>query len=148
MPVPSDVVVLVLLPFFAVLAYIALTAVNPRRFVLGFCSVAVLAFIALYPNLSALPMPSAIVNVYQGLLPTWLYGFEFSVNQQVATQVSLVSPDTAGMAVATLIVAAMAAYLAWRQRVGYGPRTAPGTAEPDESGGSDEGPASPDSPSL
>ena len=143
-PVPSDLVVLMLLPFFAVLAFIALTAVEPRRFVLAFCSIAVVAFIALYPNLSALPMPSTIVSVYQGMLPTWLYGFEFSVNQQVSTSVHLISADSLGLAAATLAVAGMAAYLAWRQRVGYGPE--PDTS-PEPPGGDGDGPSEPaDSP--
>jgi hypothetical protein len=143
-PVPSDLVVLMLLPFFAVLAFIALTAVEPRRFVLAFCSIAVVAFIALYPNLSALPMPSTIVSVYQGMLPTWLYGFEFSVNQQVSKSVSLSSLDGIALAAATLAVAGMAAYLAWRQRVGYGPE--PDTS-PEPPGGDGDGPSAPaDSP--
>ena len=144
-PVPSDLVVLILLPFFAVLAYVALTAVDPRRFVLGFCAVAVVVFIAFYPNLSALPMPSTIVNVYQGLLPTWLYGFEFSVNQQVSSSVHLVSADTIGLSVATLAVAGMVAYLAWRQRVGYGPRPVLASPSPDDGNGGDE-PSSPADP--
>ena len=136
-PVPSDLVVIILLPFFAVLAFIALTAVDPRRFVLGFCSVAVVAFIALYPNLSALPMPSTIVNVYQGLLPTWLYGFQFSVNQQESSHVPLASLDSLGLAAAALAVAGIVAYLAWRQRVGYGPR--PAVGDGDDAGDGDAG---------
>ena len=38
----------------------------------------------LYPNISALPLPSAIVNAYQGLLPTYLYPFQFPVNTDPA----------------------------------------------------------------
>jgi hypothetical protein len=145
-PVPSDLVVLMLLPFFAVLAFIALTAVEPRRFVLAFCSVAVVAFIALYPNLSALPMPSTIVSVYQGMLPTWLYGFEFSVNQQVSKSVSLSSLDGIALAAATLAVAGMAAYLAWRQRVGYGPEPDTSPEPPGDRGNGDGSSAPADSP--
>ena len=84
---PSDMIILLLLPILVVLAAIALRAQNPRRFVLGVCAVAVAAFLALYPNLSALPMPNNIIGVYNGLLPTWLYGFQFSVNQQVGAQI-------------------------------------------------------------
>ena len=147
-PVPSDLVVLLLLPFLAVLAFIALTAVDPRRFVLGFCSVAVLAFIALYPNLSALPMPDTIVSVYQGLLPTWLYGFEFSVNQQVSTPVGLVSANSLVLVAATLFVAGVVAYLAWRQRVGYGPKPAASGASTEDGDAGDEGPSAPADPSA
>ena len=91
-------------------------------------------------------MPSAIVNVYQGLLPTWLYGFEFSVNQQVSTSVHLISGDTIGLSVATLAVAGMVAYLAWRQRVGYGPRSALSGPSPDDGVGGGDGPTEPSSP--
>ena len=37
-------------------------------------------FVVLYPNIAALPLPDTIVNAYQGLLPTYLYAFQFSVN--------------------------------------------------------------------
>ena len=33
-----------------------------------------------YPNIAALPLPSTIVNAYQGLLPTYLYAFQFPVS--------------------------------------------------------------------
>ena len=37
-------------------------------------------FVVVYPNISALPLPSAVVNAYQGLLPTYLYAFQFPVS--------------------------------------------------------------------
>ena len=37
-------------------------------------------FAILYPNISALPLPSAIVAAYQGILPTYLYAFQFPVS--------------------------------------------------------------------
>ena len=37
-------------------------------------------FVVLYPNISALPLPSQIVNAYQGILPTYLYAFQFPVS--------------------------------------------------------------------
>ena len=51
---------------------------------LGACAVVVIAFLVLYPNLSALPMPDNIISVYNGFLPTWFYGFQFAVNLQPA----------------------------------------------------------------
>jgi len=38
-------------------------------------------FVVFYPNIAALPLPSTIVNAYQGLLPTYLYAFQFPVSQ-------------------------------------------------------------------
>ena len=37
-------------------------------------------FAILYPNIAALPLPAAIVNAYQGILPTYLYAFQFPVS--------------------------------------------------------------------
>ena len=37
-------------------------------------------FAILYPNISALPLPSAVVAAYQGILPTYLYAFQFPVS--------------------------------------------------------------------
>ena len=42
-------------------------------------------FVVVYPNFSALPLPTAIANVYQGVLPTYLYAFQFPVNNVAAT---------------------------------------------------------------
>ena len=39
----------------------------------------------LYPNIAALPLPSAVVNAYQGILPTYLYAFQFPVSTVTAT---------------------------------------------------------------
>jgi hypothetical protein len=121
---PSDLIILVLLPILAVLAAIALNAQNPRRFVLGVCSVAVVAFIALYPNLSALPMPNAIIGVYNGLLPTWLYGFQFSVNLQQAVNIKLVDATSLSYTALALAVAGIAGWAAWERRVVLGYRRA------------------------
>ena len=140
---PSDGIALVLLPVLAILAFIALTARNPRRYVLGACSFAVVAFVALYPNLSALPLPSTIINVYEGLLPTWFYGFQFSVNLQVSNQVSPSSATGLTLALGALLVAGVAAWAAWERRIVIGYRRsrllapdgeAPGDGEASEPG--------------
>jgi hypothetical protein len=117
---PSDGIALLLLPVLALLAFFVLTARNPRRFVLGACAFVVVAFLALYPNLSALPMPNAIINVYNGLLPTWFYGFEFSVNHQDSNSVGLVSPTGLTLAAVALLVAGVAAWAAWERRIVVG----------------------------
>ena len=54
-----------------------LTARDARRFVLVFVGVVAAWFVFLYPNISALPLPSSFANAYQRLLPTYLYPFQF-----------------------------------------------------------------------
>ncbi len=119
---PSDGIVLVLLPILAILAFVALTAVNPRRLVLGVCAFAVVAFVVLYPNLSALPMPNTIISVYNALLPTWFYGFQFSVNLQESAPVKLIGTWSILLTMFTLLVAGLAAWAAWEHRVVVGYR--------------------------
>ena len=58
-----------------------MAAATPRRYVAGFVTAAIGWFVVLYPNISALPLPSALVNAYQGILPTYLYAFQFPVSK-------------------------------------------------------------------
>ena len=53
---------------------------DARRFVVGLGVAVVAWFAILYPNISALPLPSAVVAAYQGILPTYLYAFQFPVS--------------------------------------------------------------------
>jgi hypothetical protein len=62
-------------------------------------------------------MPNNIVSVYNGLLPTWLYGFQFSVNLQPAASVSLLDSSPWLLALGVLCVAVVAGYAAWGRRV-------------------------------
>jgi hypothetical protein len=71
-----------------------------------------------YPNIAALPLPSTVFNAYQGLLPTYLYPFQFPVNTDPPPPPSpLFAPVPAlllaGLAVACLVVA----YSAWSWRI-------------------------------
>jgi len=65
-------------------AWFVFTARDARRFVAGVAWAAVLWFVLWYPNIAALPVPSAFVNWYQGVLPTYLYPFQFAVNTDPA----------------------------------------------------------------
>jgi hypothetical protein len=121
---PSDYLAIVFAVVGVLLAVVAVMATNPRRFVLGVVSAAAIAFVALYPNLSALPMPNAITGMYNALLPTWLYGFQFSVNLQESSSISLTTPLTATMSILALTVAVIAGWAAWERRVGVGYRRA------------------------
>jgi hypothetical protein len=117
---PPDLISVVMLILGVLLAAICITARNPRRFVLGTCAVAIIAFLALYPNLSALPMPSSIVSLYNGFLPTWFYGFQFSVNLQQATIIPLIGPWSELLALLVLIGAGFVGWAAWERRVVIG----------------------------
>jgi hypothetical protein len=115
---PSDPVAVMMLLLLGAVAVGALSMRSSRHFVTAVCVAAAIMFVVLYPNLSALPMPANIVSAYNGFLPTWLYGFQFSVNQQQSPSVSLFSMDTVVMSGAVLILAAVpAAYLGWVKRV-------------------------------
>jgi hypothetical protein len=121
-PVPADAIVLMLLPLFGILAIVALSAREPRRFVLGVCASAVIAFVVLYPNLSALPMPNNIVSAYNGFIPTWLYGFQFAVDQQQGVPVKLISTETVTLSIAVLATVMLVGYAVWVRRVVIGYR--------------------------
>jgi hypothetical protein len=56
------------------------TARDAHRFVAGIVAAAGIWFVILYPNIAALPLPNSLVNAYQGLLPTYLYPFQFAVS--------------------------------------------------------------------
>ena len=81
---PGEVLALGLLVVLAPLAYLVWIATSPRRFAVGVVLVAVFVFVLFYPNLSGLPLPAGVYNWYQGLLPTWLYPFQFPVNTDPA----------------------------------------------------------------
>jgi hypothetical protein len=117
---PPDLLAILMSVLGVLVGILAITARDSRRFVLGILIFAVVAFIALYPDLSALPLPNAILGPYDAILPTWFYGFQFSVDQQVSASVSLLSANTLFVTIAALFVAAMAGYLAWVRRVVYG----------------------------
>jgi predicted membrane-bound dolichyl-phosphate-mannose-protein mannosyltransferase len=67
------------LPFAAIAAFVA-TARDARRFVAGVLLAVAATFVVWYPNLAALPLPATIFNAYQGVLPTYLYPFQFPVS--------------------------------------------------------------------
>ena len=77
--VPEFIALIVAIPL-GLVALQVVTARDSRRFAAGFVLAAGAWFVVLYPNIAALPLPSAFVNAYQGLLPTYLYAFQFSVN--------------------------------------------------------------------
>jgi hypothetical protein len=128
---PSDSLAPVFVVVGILLAVAAAMVTSPRRYVLGVCGFAVVVFVALYPNLSALPMPQAITGIYNSILPTWLYGFQFSVNQQFSSTIQLFGLNSALIALLALVVAMIAGWVAWERRlvIGYREARALHTAE-------------------
>ena len=131
----EPVALLVLLP----LLYLAgqvLAARDARRFVVGIGAAVVAWFVVWYPNLSALPLPSTVVNAYQGFLPTYLYAFQFPVNTATRPAAPLLSPIPIALTLALAVTCLVVAYSAsvWRLALA-GSRTDAGSGGPGASSG-------------
>jgi Dolichyl-phosphate-mannose-protein mannosyltransferase/C-terminal four TMM region of protein-O-mannosyltransferase/Glycosyltransferase family 87 len=115
--VPEVIALVIAIPLLLI-ALQLLMARDARRFVVGTVAVAAGWFAILYPNIAALPLPSALVNAYQGLLPTYLYAFQFSVNTTQRTgSTSFADPWFAVFIAFLLIACAVIAYAAWVWRL-------------------------------
>jgi hypothetical protein len=113
--VPELIALLLALPLLLVASQVV-TARDARRFVVGLVSAAAIYFVVLYPNISALPLPSALVNAYQGLVPTYLYAFQFSVNTVERGAVSFADARFLVLAAFLVVAAAVVAYSTWAWR--------------------------------
>ena len=114
--VPELIALVAAVPL-GIVAVQVLTARDARRWVVGLVSVAGAWFLVLYPNISALQMPSVIVNFYQGILPTYLYAFQFTVNQTDRSGAISFSDVRFLVLVLFLVVAAgVVAYSSWAWR--------------------------------
>ena len=90
---------------------------DARRFVVGMIVAAVGWFAVFYPNIAALPLPATVVNAYQGLLPTYLYAFQFPVSQaERGVPQPFLSPTLAILTAAIGVTCLVVAYSAstWR----------------------------------
>jgi hypothetical protein len=116
--VPVEPVALLLaIPAIGVAALVA-TARDARRFVLGAVVAMVGWFVVVYPNISALPLPTAIANVYQGVLPTYLYAFQFPVNNSSANvPIHLFGPVPLMLGAAMVFLCLVVAYAVWVWRL-------------------------------
>ena len=111
--VPEIIAVVVAVPLLLVALQI-LTARDGRRFVAGLVAAVATWFVILYPNIAAVPLPSALVNAYQGLLPTYLYPFQFSVNTiDRSGSISFADPRFLVLMGFLVIASAVVAYSAW-----------------------------------
>jgi cytochrome bd-type quinol oxidase subunit 2 len=125
------------------LAAFIVTARDARRFVVGFLTAATGWFLVFYPNISALPLPSVVANAYQGVLPTYLYLFQFPSNRtEVARDVSLLDPVAFLIAAGLTLLCVVLAYSAWLWRIALAERAAEASLPPD----SPDQPGRPDLP--
>ncbi|MBF6604643.1 MAG: phospholipid carrier-dependent glycosyltransferase [Chloroflexi bacterium] len=124
----------------ACVAWFIAGARDPRRFVVGAVIAGVAEFLVVYPNIAALPLPSTIFNAYQGILPTYLYPFQFPTNTDPpATAPSLFAPDRSFLGLPPgpvlllflTIACLVVAYSAWTWRIALAERSAAATDEAD-----------------
>ena len=93
------------------------TARDARRFVGGLVAAIAVNFVLLYPDISGLPLPSSLLPWYQGVLPTYLYPFQFWSNQANRTGATSFSDIRFFILVVFLVLASIAvAYSAWTWR--------------------------------
>ncbi len=134
---PIALIVALPIVYFAVQVFAARDA---RRFVVGLGVATVAWFVVWYPNIAALPLPSAVVNAYQGLLPTYLYAFQFPVNTVARTvQAPLLSPTLGVLALAIAVTCLVVAYSAsvWRLALAESSARSAGSGVDPDSGASD-----------
>jgi hypothetical protein len=124
----EPIAIVVALPL-GYLAAQVIAATDPRRFAAGIVVAAVCWFAVLYPNVAALPLPATVVNAYQGIVPTYLYAFQFpvsTVNRNVDTP--LFTPTLAILLVALAASCLVVAYSAWVWRLTLADSTDAGEA--------------------
>ena len=100
----------------AVPAYFVLRASDPRRFVVGALTAAVIWFVAFYPNFASLPVPTPLSQIHLGLLPTWNWGFQFGVNLDEPNRAPI---ELGGVVLLTVAVAGLCAAAAYAARSWY-----------------------------
>ncbi len=109
-----EIIALVMVVPLGLVALQLLIGRDARRFAGGFVLVAAVWFAILYPNIAALPLPSTIVNAYQGLLPTYLYAFQFSVNTiDRSGAISFADPRFGILMLFLVIACGVVAYSTW-----------------------------------
>lgn len=126
----SDLLALAGLIVLAVPAAMVMRARDPRRYVLAALAAALLWLLIWYPNISGLPLPTDLAHIYQGILPTWNWDFQFAVNTDPAVDGGIIDLGTLLVgAVATIFVIGVA-IAAWHWgRPGEEPDPAPMTSQ-------------------
>ena len=123
--IPVEPIALVAAIPLAFLALQVIAARDARRFVVGLAVAVVGWFVVLYPNISALPLPGAIVSAYQGILPTYLYAFQFPVSKVTRnTDTPIFTATLAILLVAISVTCLVVAYSAWVWKLALAERAA------------------------
>ena len=123
--IPVEPIALVVAIPLGYLALQVISARDARRFVLGIVVAVVGWFVILYPNISALPLPGAIVSAYQGILPTYLYAFQFPVSKVTRnTDTPIFTPTLAILLIALSVTSLVVAYSAWVWKLALADRAA------------------------
>ncbi|MER3418907.1 MAG: hypothetical protein C4343_07450, partial [Chloroflexota bacterium] len=134
----SELVAMLLLIPLGLGAWFVVGARDPRRFVVGAVVAIVVVFVVIYPNVTGLPLPAAVHNAYQGVLPTYLYAFQFPVNtDQPVAPPPLLAPEPAILAAALGLTCLVVGYSAWVWRAALA-EAAPDRAVPVEAASADE----------
>jgi len=131
----EPIAVVVLVPLLG-MALVVASARDARRFVAGTLAAIVAFSVVWYPNLSALPLPSQVVNTYQGFLPTYLYPFQFpvsTVNRNVAGP-PLIATGPALLFLALTVTCVVIAWSAWSWRMALAERGMAEAAAAEEAG--------------
>jgi len=117
--IPVEPIALIVGIPLAALAVIVVTARDARRFVAGVLAAVAAEFVIFYPNLSALPLPAAFATTYQGVLPTYVYPFQFPVStvDRHGPGPPLFAFGPALLLVALTVTCVILAYSAWVWRV-------------------------------
>jgi Gpi18-like mannosyltransferase len=114
----------------AFVAWLVTRIRDPRRFAVGLLGAIGLWFVVFYPDISGLPIPSGLRNLYSVLpLPTYNYDFQFAVNTSPAPTVTppLLGLPAASLTLVTAVLVAAVMYAAWSWRLAR----AVGSAQPE-----------------
>jgi hypothetical protein len=115
--IPVEPIALVVAMPLLYLAGQVFAARDARRFVVGVVLAAAGWLVIAYPNIAALPVRATLVNAYQGILPTYLYAFQFPVSKAPRNVPEpFLSPTLALLTVAIIATCLVVAYSAsvWR----------------------------------
>ncbi len=139
--IPELIALVIAVPL-GLVALQVLTARDGRRFVAGFLVATGAWFLILYPNIAALPLPSNITSAYQGLLPSYIYAFQFPVNEIPRGTTSFGNPQFVLFAAALVLTSVAVGYAAWVWRSALTERLPGGSGDEPPAGDApaDEGP--------
>ena len=116
-PVSVAHVAFIVLLLFGIAGYYVMRARDPRRFAISALVAATIWFVLWYPNFSGLPVPGPISQVHLGLLPTYIWPFQFAVNlSEPVHGIDLASVVMLGVVMLVLVGAAYYATRVWRQQ--------------------------------